>query len=519
MNSKKKILGFALFLTSATVSLSQTVVDILPQGISTNEPCIAIHPKYPAFQVMGSNTSFFWISEDFALNWKQKTVTPPEGYYGDPVVYITKTDYIYFCHLAANPKKTGYAKHDRIVFEVSNDNGQSFKSIGVGLNGNKMQDKPWMAVDENKKSKFRNRVYLSWTEFDKYESKNPEDSSRIRFAYSDNYGDTFSQPITVSDTSGDALDGDNTLEGATIAVGPKGELYMVWGGKNGIWFDKSLDGGKTWGKDQIIEKQHGGWELGRIPFLYRANSMPFATCDNKGNIYVTWGDNRNGDQDVFLLISKDGGKTWLPTIRVNNDAVKNGLHQFNPNLCKDRSTGKVYIAFYDRRHSENNIYTDVYVAPVEKLKVKRNLRVTNASFCPPGKNIFMGDYISIAAEKKEIRVAYTKYDHEKLIPTVNVSLLNEKMIKRISAVKEPNLQALLLKDTQMLYLHLEAAQIKTGTLEISRANQSVYKQILEGITDKGFEVMLPQKKIGNGLFKITFTSGVFKTEREVYIGK
>lgn len=58
--------------------------------------------------------------------------------------------------------------------------------------------------------------------------------------------------LTVSDQAGDCIDSDNTDEGAVPAVGPNGEVYLSWSGPQGIMFDKSTDGGVTWGKDVSV---------------------------------------------------------------------------------------------------------------------------------------------------------------------------------------------------------------------------------------------------------------------------
>ena len=53
----------------------------------------------------------------------------------------------------------------------------------------------------------------------------------------------------ISDDTGDAKDSDGTVEGAVPAVGPNGEVYVAWAGPKGSVFDRSDDGGWTFGKD------------------------------------------------------------------------------------------------------------------------------------------------------------------------------------------------------------------------------------------------------------------------------
>jgi hypothetical protein len=507
----------ALWCTSAQAQI--TLVPLHPDGVETNEPSIAIDPKYPGTQLLGSNNDLVFSSEDGGRTWVPKRLDPAEGFYGDPVVYIAADGTQFICHLARNKDKTWPHHFDRIVLERSTDNGKTFTSNGVGYNAGKVQDKPWVFVDEGKKSKFRNRVYLSWTEFDKYASRNSGDSSRIRVAYSTNGGASFDTVITVSDSCGDAADDDNTLEGATLAAGPRGELYLVWAGRGKIWMDKSLDGGKTWGKDMALCQQKGGWNL-TVNGLMRSNSMPFVVADNKGKIYVVFGDERYGDQDIFYLYSKDKGITWTPPTRVNNDAMRNGKDQYMPHLAIDKKTNKVYVVFYDRRNSDLNRYTDVYVATLNQEKPGPNVRITGSSFCAPGKAVFFGDYITVAAARDEVRVAFTSYDHDKLFPTVLVGIAKGKTLRSKSpAYVDAYVEFIQLKDTDQLYIHFNIPEAKSCTVEMSRGNQVFFKQLFNPLTAAENEVMLPVSKFPGGVYHLEVSFKGRKINKDVYIDR
>ncbi|MBL7812121.1 MAG: exo-alpha-sialidase [Bacteroidetes bacterium] len=506
-----------LLLSSAPVAAQTTLVDLMPDGVETNEPCIAIDPANPAIQILGGNTSLFFVSQDGGFTWSPRDLNPKEGFYGDPVVFISRKGIQYLAHLSQNPAKKWPEQFDRIVFEHSKDGGNSFISTGVGFHPGKVQDKPWMAVDESKKSKYRDRVYLSWTEFDAYGSKLSSDSSRIRVSWSDDEGSVFAEPVVVSDTAGDAADDDNTLEGATIATGPKGEVYCVWAGKGRLWFDKSLDGGKTWGKDNAIDKQVDGWNQ-NVKGLMRTNSMPFLTANKKGWLFLVFGDKRNGDYDVFLKVSKDGGITWTEARRLNNDGLKNGRDQYMPSICRDRKTDRMYITWYDRRHSENNLYTDVYVARFKGEKTGRQMRITNQSFCAPGRGVFFGDYISVAAERKEVRIAPTLYDHDKAMATVQVALLNDKILKKVkSNEKPPFLQVLPFRDSGLLSLHFELPGYTSCTVKIKRGEQLFFTQLFEGVNGNPQELLLPLSKFSAGVYRVILSFKGREIERNLYL--
>ena len=261
------------------------------------------------------------------------------------------------------------------------------------------QDKAWMAVDHTQ-SPYRGTLYVTWTEFDDYGTSNPSDSSRIRFSKSTDQGITWSNAITISDRSGDCIDSDNTDEGAVPTVGPNGEIYVSWAGPLGLMFDKSTDGGQTWGTDIFVSSIPGGWDFD-VSGIYRANGLPITMCDisnsaYNGYIYIVWSDQRNGatDTDIFMSRSTNGGTTWTAPIKVNDDNTTR--HQFFVWSTIDLSTGNLWFVFYDRRNT-TGAATDVFVAKsTDGGNTFENFKVSESSFTPTS-GVFFGDYTNIAA--------------------------------------------------------------------------------------------------------------------------
>ncbi len=61
--------------------------------------------------------------------------------------------------------------------------------------GGVLEDKELIAVDDNASSPFRDRIYVTWTEFA------ADGSAYIYETHSNDYGETFSSPVLVSGTS------------------------------------------------------------------------------------------------------------------------------------------------------------------------------------------------------------------------------------------------------------------------------------------------------------------------------
>jgi hypothetical protein len=291
-----------------------------------------------------------------------------------------------------------------MIVNVSKDGGNTWSSGTAAINHVNtvipFEDKPGLIVDNAPASRYKGNVYLAWTRFDVYGSADPEHRSQIYFTRSTDQGQTFSMPFRISDTGGDCLDSDNTVEGAVPAVGPNGEVYIVWAGPLGLVFDKSTDGGLTFGKDKVIGNIPGGWDF-EIEGLSRANGMPVTGVDlsngpNKGTLYINWIDARNGDPDVFVMSSRNGGETWSEPVRVNNDAVKNGKAQFFTWMAIDPADGSVNIVFYDRREGRGTQTGLTLARSVDGGRTFVNHKIDVPPF-NANERSFFGDYGSISA--------------------------------------------------------------------------------------------------------------------------
>ena len=270
------------------------------------------------------------------------------------------------------------------------------------------EDKPWLGVDRAEASPHRGNVYVAWTRFDVYGSENPAHRSHIMISRSRDGGRTFSTPLEISDETGDARDSDNTVEGAVPVAGPGGDVYIAWAGPKGLYFDKSTDGGWTFGKDVVITALPGGWDL-PVAGLERHNGMPVTAVDlssspHKGTIYVTWIDQRNGDPDVFVASSRDAGHTWSVPVRVNAD--DKGTQMFTW-LAVDPVDGSVNLVYHDRKGSAATAPTGITLArSVDGGKTFRTYPVPVAAFECCARSSFFGDYNGIDAYGGRVIAAF-----------------------------------------------------------------------------------------------------------------
>ena len=297
-------------------------------------------------------TGYIYVSHDGGRTWRNERAENPHGRtQGDDVVTFAGPGvalHAYISFLGIRTPRPARAETGIFVTR-SDDAGVSWgRPVAVVDHANTVlpfEDKPWMvAAGET--------VYLAWTRFDEYGVKDPDCRTHIIVAKSGDGARTFQMPRPISDSPGDCVDSDNTVEGAVPAIGVDGRVHVVWAGPKGLVYDSSTDG-IEWGGDRVIAANPGGWDI-PIPGITRHNGMPVTVVDrspgpNRGAIYVNWIDERNGDPDVFLIQSRDGGKTWSTPVRVNDDPVRNGAVQFFTWMAVDPSDGSVNVLFYDRR--------------------------------------------------------------------------------------------------------------------------------------------------------------------------
>jgi len=404
----KYIVALALLMISSVGFSQYQNIMISEAGSSVSEPSISMNPKNTDQLIAGSNLNKYYISENGGLNWSQQTLMSPNyGVWGDPCIIVDTTGDFYFLHLS-NPANGNWI--DRIVSQKFDFDTYEWTSGSfMGLNGTKAQDKEWAVVDSA-----TNTIYVTWTQFDQYGTDDPDKYSNIHFSKSTDAGETWSEATKINEISGDCIDGDETTEGAVPAVGPNGEIYVAWAGPAGIVFDKSLDSGETWlDEDIFINAQPTGWDYD-IPGISRANGLPITCCDispteYNGTIYVNWSDQRNGEDDTDIWISKstDGGDTWTDALRVNNDPP--GKQQFFTWMTIDQTNGEIIIIFYDRRDYENN-NTDVFIArSTDGGNTFENVKISESPFMPSS-NVFFGDYTNITAHDGKIRPIWARAD-------------------------------------------------------------------------------------------------------------
>ncbi len=367
-------------------------------GQDQNETVISINPQNPRNLIGGANDyrtgnvkCGYYASLDGGLTWTDGVL--PESTYpfqGDPVTAFCNDGSAIFVCLSFS---AAFQPH-RLVSYRSTDGGQSWSAANTIVNrtnGFPFADRPWAECDRTS-SAFANRAYVTWSEIGL--------GTRIVLRFSTDGGQTWSTNRNVSD-------GQST-QGSHIAIGPNGEVYVAWSDSGRIGFDRSTNGGASFGVDVFPSTVDS---ISADP-VFRRNSHPAIAADRtsgatSGNIYIAWADDRNGDPDILFVRSTDGGNTWSAPIVINDDLPGTGADQWFPSLFVD-PLGRVIVTFYDRRKNPGGRPYEIWGAISRDggLEFDTNFVLTE-ELSDGSLNGFIGDYSDVTASEDRLYALWT----------------------------------------------------------------------------------------------------------------
>lgn len=376
-------------ITTVQVNVNGAGMNIV--GDAANEPSIAIDPTNPNRMVIGwrqfnSVTSAFrqagWAyTTNGGESWTFPGVIEPGVFRSDPVLEADAQRNFYYNSLSSNPD---FMCH---VFK-STDGGATW-SPGVFAQGG---DKQWMTIDQTNGATSGN-IYAFWTSAF---SICPPGS----FTRSTDNGVTFEDCITIP----------NDPFWGTLAVGPDGELYL--GGSIGSNFAvvKSLNPGAggtlTWDLATIVNLG-GQIVFGLTPnpggLLGQANiSVDTSGGEHHGNVYLLCTVSRNtvnDPADVMFARSTDGGVTWSPPVRINDDTGTSAFQWFG--TMSVSPTGRIDVVWLDTRDNLPNTSALYYSNSKDGgLTWSENVKVSeyfNSHLGWPNQNK-MGDYFDMISD-------------------------------------------------------------------------------------------------------------------------
>jgi hypothetical protein len=74
-----------------------------------------------------------------------------------------------------------------------------------------------------------------------------------------------------------------------------------------------------------------------------------ANPGNQNDLAIAYAGGQNGDADIFVVSTSDGGESWTLPVRVNDDAIGNGKHQ-DMVWASYNAAGRLVVTWRDRRN-------------------------------------------------------------------------------------------------------------------------------------------------------------------------
>lgn len=316
-------------------------------------------------------TCSFSSSTDGGETWsKNVTIGNTANFVGDPAVAIDGGGNLYAgCQQYINAGSTG-----NIKLMTSTDKGATWSQVRMIQSA---PDKPWLGGGVESGT-----VFVSWL-------GNPGGIKR-----SVDMGMTWE---TTQSTG-------NIIHGTAITTSTTGLVHVPYNAdsdRNQLRYLRSKDNGKTWEKARDLLP-----DMGRFCFQCNPRQHPIvgAGSDPTGKyVAITWSSTLSGgegDDDVWLLYSKDGGETWTKPLKVNDNESR--ARNFEPWVAVD-SYGRVHVAWTDYRNNGENATYYTRSADPEK-GFEPNIEITEDR--GSGQTDFLGDYKGIVVSGDNVVVVW-----------------------------------------------------------------------------------------------------------------
>lgn len=346
------------------------------------------NPQWIFYGVNGSPQNA-WNTTNGGLNWTLHQPSYPGGTCCDPwAVYLSNGKLIYASGVS-----------NQYVY-ISTNNGNTWSSPIFSVSG---YDRNTLAAELTGTGPYANYVYAAETPGN--------------FARSTNEGQSFSQTYSYS----------NNVPGVMIAVGPNGStnggciIYVTNSSPSynvTYRFHRSTNGGASFQtmSSLTVAGYSGTYNsAGRLNINNaRHRPYPFIAMDNsngpyRGRLYLVYSSNipaGNGNKpDIKLQYSTNQAATWSSYIVVNDNPNPTQSDQWFPSIDCERTTGKLYIKWYDDRENPGSYTTGVWgtYSTTGGTSFATSQRISNASWlypcpgCSPNTNCYRGDYDGIAA--------------------------------------------------------------------------------------------------------------------------
>ncbi|MBE0639311.1 MAG: T9SS type A sorting domain-containing protein [Bacteroidales bacterium] len=326
---------------------TQVNVDEFGQNIyddAANEPSIGIDPTDPQRMVIGwrqfdnINSNFRQAGHAYTTDggetWTFPGVINPGIFRSDPVLDTDAEGTFYYNSLSVDNQNNYWCD----VFK--NGEGGFEWDEGTYAQGG---DKQWMVIDKSG-GMGDGHIYSFWTS-----------------NWSICYPQAFTRSIDEGASYEDCVEVPGDPYWGTMAVGPDGELYVVGAGQFGsLTVTKSTMAQNpafpvSWNftTQAYVDGELNGWtNVNPAGLMGQANiCVDQSDGPGRGYVYVLASVDRlstNDPGDVMFARSTNGGSTWDPPVRINNDLGNNKVQWFG--TMSVAPNGRIDVVWLDTRN-------------------------------------------------------------------------------------------------------------------------------------------------------------------------
>ncbi len=387
MKSRFFVLSFSLLLLGVAHGQNTNISE---GSVFDGEPFMACNPQnsshlviaWMSFERPGKLAIKTRISKDGGRTWSNKQSLPHADSRftsADPCLTFDHEGHVFLSYIDHQPP----LNKGSIYVRESEDGGKSWGNANevMGINddpGKKAIDRPWMVIDRSDGPNQGN-VYI--TSMNASGAKSP---FHPYFHHSENNGKSWEE--------WQYLDTVNWLAGSTIAqpmpspaVSADGTLYAAYPSYKpsqnpfpAYILATSNDGGQSFTYQKITNARN----TIRDSFA-KKGSLLKADPANKDHLAFFYLAKPDGDADIFLAESYDGGNTWNDQQRVNDDAIGNNRMQ-DLVWADFNQSGDLFVAWRDRRNADKSGYktsSEIYGAVKwqDSNSFEPNIRLSNKS--------------------------------------------------------------------------------------------------------------------------------------------